>query len=241
MSALAKAMQATYFVGGFVVVLSVAVTLITIFEQNNMARSGDPYRNFNIFINDLFFQYSGTGFLRDTFYQNLGEEYGYYLSSYCRDLVMGIIVYWLTAGLWHVFIYRINGEELFVRKKRPFPSNETIIDQMLLAQSSLFMYAGLPVFSEFLIEKKFTKVYFYLDEIGGWKFYVFYLILYLLLVEFGVYWVHRTLHENKFLYKYVHGLHHKYNKSSTLTPWASIAFNPIDGLLQVRVRILPSS
>jgi hypothetical protein len=46
--------------------------------------------------------------------------------------------------------------------------------------------------------------------------------------------MHRTLHENKYLYKYVHALHHKYNKPSTLSPWASVAFNPIDGILQVR-------
>ena len=36
----------------------------------------------------------------------------------------------------------------------------------------------------------------------------------------------------KFLYKYVHGLHHKYNTSETMTPWCSIAFNPLDGMIQ---------
>lgn len=51
--------------------------------------------------------------------------------------------------------------------------------------------------------------------------------------------MHRTLHENKFLYKYVHALHHKYNKPSTLSPWASVAFNPLDGILQVRTLIPP--
>jgi hypothetical protein len=55
-----------------------------------------------------------------------------------------------------------------------------------------------------------------------------------LIVGLQVYWMHRTLHENKFLYKYIHALHHKYNKPSTLSPWASVAFNPIDGILQVR-------
>jgi lathosterol oxidase len=73
-----------------------------------------------------------------------------------------------------------------------------------------------------------------MDQVGGWKQYVAYLLLYIVFVEVGIYWMHRTLHENKFLYKYVHSLHHKYNKSSTLTPWASIAFNPLDGLLQAR-------
>lgn len=48
-----------------------------------------------------------------------------------------------------------------------------------------------------------------------------------------IYWMHRTLHTNKFLYKYVHALHHKYNSPETLSPWASIAFNPLDGCLQV--------
>lgn len=48
-----------------------------------------------------------------------------------------------------------------------------------------------------------------------------------------IYWMHRTLHTNKFLYKYVHALHHKYNTADTLSPWASIAFNPLDGCLQV--------
>uniref|UniRef100_A0A6U4LI48 Fatty acid hydroxylase domain-containing protein n=2 Tax=Phaeomonas parva TaxID=124430 RepID=A0A6U4LI48_9STRA len=44
--------------------------------------------------------------------------------------------------------------------------------------------------------------------------------------------MHRTLHTNKFLYKWVHGLHHKYNSHATLSPWASIAFNPLDGIAQ---------
>ena len=34
------------------------------------------------------------------------------------------------------------------------------------------------------------------------------------------------------LFKYIHHTHHLYNREHTLTPWASVAFNPIDGLLQ---------
>jgi lathosterol oxidase len=61
--------------------------------------------------------------------------------------------------------------------------------------------------------------------------------VYLAAVEVGIYWMHRTLHTNKFLYKHVHGLHHKYNMGSgrELSPWSSIAFNPLDGVLQVIV------
>jgi Delta7-sterol 5-desaturase len=154
------------------------------------------------------------------------------VASYLRDLFAGTCVYWITAGLWHITIYYILGHQLFTSKGRPFPETSVIIDQILLAQSSIFVYAGLPVISELLIENNYTKIYFYISDIGGWQYYFFYLFLYVVFFEIGIYWMHRKLHTNKFLYKYIHGLHHKYNKHETLTPWASIAFNPIDGMLQ---------
>lgn len=190
--------------------------------------SHNPYREFNIFVNTFLIPERVTSFLR----RYLDDEASYYASCYMRDLIAGTLVYWLTAGVWHIAIYHIFKKNLFLDKGRKLPSKEIILDQMLLSQTSLFIYAALPVLSEFLIEKKLTKVYFYIDEIGGWEFYVAYFLLYLALVELGVYWMHRTLHTNKFLYKYVHGLHHKYNQAITLTPWASIAFNPLDGILQ---------
>jgi len=163
----------------------------------------------------------------------LGPEAGYYLSTYLRDLILGTGVYWVTAGVWHFFAYRVFKEKLFTSKGRPLPTWDTIVDQMKLAQASLFVYAALPILSEYLIENNLTLTYFYIDQIGGWHMYFFFVAVYITLVEIGIYWMHRTLHENKFLYKYVHGLHHKYNKHETLTPWASIAFNPLDGVLQV--------
>lgn len=193
----------------------------------------NPYREFNGFVNDLFFTVFGLTSLSDWAIARFGPENGYFVACYLRDLIAGTGVYWVTAGVWHFVIYNVMAQELFFSQGRTLPTWDTLVDQMCLAQASLFMYAGLPVLSEFLIEGGYTKVYFYVEEVGGWPMYFAYLALYLLFVEFGIYWVHRTLHTNKFLYKYVHGLHHKYNKAVTLTPWASIAFNPIDGLLQV--------
>jgi lathosterol oxidase len=34
------------------------------------------------------------------------------------------------------------------------------------------------------------------------------------------------------MFKHIHALHHQYNKPETLSPWASVAFHPLDGLLQ---------
>lgn len=217
------------------------LTVITHFEGDTTARiqamrdgTHNPYRDFNQFINALFYQYSGLTFLSKSIVEHLGLDAGYYATTYVRDLFLGTAVYWGTAGAWHVFIYYLKADEYFRSKNRPFPSMETIADQILVAQSALFLYAALPILSEYLIENNLTRTYFYLDEIGGWGNYILYLLLYVVCFEFGIYWVHRILHENKFLYKYVHLMHHKYKSSSTLTPWCSLAFNPIDGILQVR-------
>mmetsp|Transcript_1553 Transcript_1553/g.1559 ORF Transcript_1553/g.1559 Transcript_1553/m.1559 type:complete len:300 (-) Transcript_1553:59-958(-) len=188
----------------------------------------NPYREFNKLVNNLVLPEE----LINNCYQRFGDEYGYYASSYLRDLIAGTCVYWITAGLWHITIYYILGNKLFKSKGRPLPETSVILDQILLAQSSIFVYASLPIISEYLIENGYTKTYFYISDIGGPAYYFLYLFLYTVFFEIGIYWMHRKLHTNKFLYKYIHGLHHKYNKHETLTPWASIAFNPIDGMLQ---------
>lgn len=193
----------------------------------------NPYMEFNQFVNNLFFETFGLTGLSDWAIKKFGAHYGYYVQCYMRDWVAGTCVYWFTAGIWHFVIYNVMAQQLFLGQGRPLPTWDTFIDQMCLAQASLFMYAGLPILSEYIIESNWTKVYFYIDEVGGWPYYFAYLFAYIVFVEIGIYWVHRTLHTNKFLYKYVHGLHHKYNKATTMTPWCSIAFNPIDGLLQV--------
>lgn len=197
------------------------------------AGSYNPYREFNQLVNDVFFSWTGLGSIpRSVETLGLSGEASYYLLCYLRDLVLGTLVYWGTAGAWHIYIYRINGDRLFTQKGRNFPTGATIRGQMQLAQSSLLLYAALPIMSEFLIESGYTRVYFYVDEVGGWVPYVGYLLLYIAAVEVGIYWMHRTLHENKFLYLNVHRLHHQYKDPETLTPWCSLAFNPLDGILQ---------
>jgi len=208
--------------------------------KSNIARmeagTYNPYREFNTWLNDLFFQYTGLSFLpklvQGLTVAWLNEERKYYLECYLRDLVSGTVIYWLFAGGWHIVIYKIFRKDFFDSKGRKLPSWGTITHQMWLAQRSLLIYAMLPIFSEVLIEGGYTKAYFYVDQIGGWPQYAACFVAYLSLVEIGIYWMHRTLHTNKWLYNNIHGPHHLYNTKDTLTPWASIAFHPLDGILQ---------
>lgn len=68
---------------------------------------------------------------------------------------------------------------------------------------------------------------------------------FLVFTDYGIYWVHRTLHHPS-IYKYVHKPHHKWLSMSCFslqypsliipstvpTPFASHAFHPLDGYLQ---------
>jgi lathosterol oxidase len=219
--------------------LSVLLTAATVMAAGSAISQGwldygteNPYRAFNTDINARFFHLLGLEGVAKWAIDTFGENGGYYFHIYMRDFIGGTCVYWITATIWHIVIYKVLVKQLFHDKGRALPTTAIMIDSIMLAQSSLFVYAGLPIISEWLIENGLTHTYFYLSDIGGLPYYLLFLVIYICLVEIGIYWVHRTEHTNKFLYKYVHGLHHKYNKLDTLTPWASIAFNPLDGIFQ---------
>ena len=180
-----------------IIVLSLVSSETALYDSNSpleqkilAMRDGEhnPYKEFNEWVNSYFFGAFGISFIEARVNSVFGLEAGYYVLCYLRDLFGGTVVYWLTAGLWHLTIYNIFGRELFDKKSRPYPSRETILDQMALAQSSIFVYAGLPIVSEYFIENRLTRCFFYLGEVGLLPA-VLYFILYIVLVEIGIYWM----------------------------------------------------
>lgn len=91
--------------------------------------------------------------------------------------------------------------------------------QISVAMKAMPWYSLLPTVSEYLVETGWTKCYPRLYNVG-WLAYLVYLAIYLSIVEFGIYWMHRELHDIKPLYKYLHATHHIYNKQNTLSPFA---------------------
>jgi Delta7-sterol 5-desaturase len=189
--------------------------------------TANPVKNFNAFVNSFVVPHH----MSVQIIQSFGTFWAHHVITYIRNLIAGIIVYYGTGFLFHYHCY-IHPRSKVIFSDRKRPSNEIIMDQIKLAQASLFIYCMLPGISEYLIEEGYTKCYYTLSDIGGFTNYLLYTLLYFTLVEIGIYWMHRTLHENKFLYKHIHMPHHAYSRPDTLTPWASIAFHPLDGMLQ---------
>ncbi|KAJ4347912.1 c-5 sterol desaturase [Didymosphaeria variabile] len=62
----------------------------------------------------------------------------------------------------------------------------------------------------------------------GWTWMLVSTILYMAFNDIAIYWIHRLEHHPS-VYKYIHKPHHKW---IVPTPWAALAFHPLDGFVQ---------
>ena len=99
------------------------------------------------------------------------------------------------------------------------PSCKAMLLQIYVSMKALPWYALLPTITEYVTETGWTRCFPRVNHVG-WLRYLVYVALYLIIVEFGIYWMHKWLHDIKLLYKHLHAIHHIYNKQNTLSPFA---------------------
>ncbi|XP_068637313.1 delta(7)-sterol-C5(6)-desaturase-like [Aristolochia californica] len=153
----------------------------------------------------------------------------YMVHAWLRNYIGGLLLYFTSGLLWCLYIYCLK-RNVYVPRDA-VPSNESMRLQIIVTMKAMPWYSVLPTVSEYMIESGWTKCFSSISEVG-WPMYLIYLSVYLAIVEFGIYWMHRELHDIKPLYKYLHATHHIYNKQNTLSPFAGLAFHPLDGILQ---------
>lgn len=101
------------------------------------------------------------------------------------------------------------------------PSKKAMLLQIRVSMKAIPWYCALPTVSEYMTENGRTRCFSRISDVG-WIGYVVYVAVYLVIVEFGTYWLHRELHQVKPLYNHLHATHHIYNKQNTLSPFAGI-------------------
>ncbi|KAJ6766362.1 STEROL DESATURASE [Salix purpurea] len=146
----------------------------------------------------------------------------HFLQTWLRNYIAGTLLYLISGFLWCFYIYYLK-RNVYVPKDA-IPSNRAMLLQIYVAMKAMPWYTLLPAVSEYMIENGWTKCFSSISEIG-WFAYIIYLPMYLVIVEFGIYWMHRELHDIKPLYKYLHATHHIYNKQNTLSPFAGKFYN----------------
>jgi lathosterol oxidase len=165
------------------------------------------------------------------------------LASWLRNMLAGWVLYFGVGGAWAAVIYWLRAEACFPRGAASMPSWAAMRAQMAVSAQAMVLYTLAPTVGEWAIERGWTRAYADPAAAAAWlglpagaagaaAGYAATLALYLLLVEWGIYWIHRYLHENRTLYRALHRVHHIYNNEGSLSPFAGLAFHPIDGLLQ---------
>jgi len=149
------------------------------------------------------------------------------VQAWLRNLVLAVAIYLGLGALWAYYIYGVFGRELF---GDAMPGAADMAEQIKVSMAALPLYSLLPALSEWMMEQGWTKAYPRVGEYGLPAFAAQF-VVYMAGVELGVYWMHRSLHSG-WAYRYLHTTHHKYNKEHTLSPFAGLAFNPLDGILQ---------
>ncbi|XP_031274120.1 delta(7)-sterol-C5(6)-desaturase-like [Pistacia vera] len=160
---------------------------------------------------------------------SLWEPLPHVLQTWLRNYLAGSLLYLISGFLWCFYIYYYK-RHVYVPKDA-IPSRKAMLLQIYVAMKAMPWYCALPTLSEYMVENGWTKCFSRVSDVG-WLGYLVYLAVYLVFVEFGIYWMHRELHDIKFLYKHLHATHHIYNKQNTLSPFAGLAFHPLDGILQ---------
>lgn len=143
------------------------------------------------------------------------------ISIYVVALLGALALYFVFSALSYVFLFdkRLEHHPRFLKNQK-----------MLEVKSSLF---AIPII-DFMMLPWFLgevrgKSYLYerVDQYG-WAYLFASVPLFLLFTDFTIYWIHRLEHHPR-IYKYIHKPHHKW---IIPTPWAAIAFHPVDGYAQ---------
>lgn len=153
----------------------------------------------------------------------------HFWQTWLRNMVFCGAVYFVVGGLWAYYIYFCFGDKLF--KPGCMPAFADVFEQIKVSLKAMPLYTLLPTVTEFAAEKGWTMAYPRVMNVGL-LMHLVYFVLFMTSVEFGIYWMHRGLHDIPWAYRVLHHDHHKYNKEHTLSPFAGLAFHPLDGILQ---------
>ena len=111
-------------------------------------------------------------------------------------------------GIWVYYIYFVFGSTLFPGTSKEgaglsMPPRSAVLEQIRVASRAMPLYALLPSVVESLAERGATASFSRVDrDVGGILPHVLLVACYMTFVEWGVYWVHRGLHDWKTGYRY---------------------------------------
>jgi lathosterol oxidase len=134
------------------------------------------------------------------------------------------VLYFSIAGASYSMLLMQKKEKSFPRETFDRTKNRKAIVWSLI---NIIGNALLTSPIQVLVIQGYSRVYFTVDEYG-WEYLLLTPVAYLAFTETGAYWMHRAQHL-PWLQRSIHQYHHQFRVP---TPWVSMAFHPVDSLLQ---------
>src|SRR5580704_12374046 len=141
------------------------------------------------------------------------------------------IKYFSFAGIAFLIFYI-----LFARTFKTIRIQETLPRHKDYYRDILYSIVSMVIFTTtayivFTVLKPYNNIrYGTIAEYGVAYFYLSFLWMFLLHDTY-FYWMHRLMHQ-RFLYKYVHRIHHK---STNPSPWTAYAFHPFEAVFEAGI------
>lgn len=158
------------------------------------------------------------------------EKFGWMLGLPLTGLVV-FVRYAFFAGLAFLPLYLLFRKKAFSYKIQVrYPSKQRMWEEVYHSALSAAVFALVGLLIYCMSEWGWTQLYREVALYGGW-YIAFSVVLLLLLHDTYFYWMHRWMHRPG-LYELLHAEHHR---SHNPTPWAALAFHPLEAFLEIAI------
>jgi sterol desaturase/sphingolipid hydroxylase (fatty acid hydroxylase superfamily) len=144
--------------------------------------------------------------------------------------ILGILLirYFFMSGLYYGVFHLLFKERYKNRVlTRKMPTRKQIKRELKLSIYSTFVFGAVTIGLIWLWQEGYTKIYLDPFEYPLWYMPVS-IVIFLLLHDTYYYWLHKWMHQYRWLIK-VHNAHHQ---SVNTTVWTSFSFHPVESFLQ---------
>lgn len=139
--------------------------------------------------------------------------------------------YFIPAGSVYFLFFVINRRKWKKRRiQERYPDTTSIRREISWSMITVAITSLLATILILCIQMGKTKMYFNIND-HGWLYFVISTVLFIVLYDTYYYWLHRFMHLKK-VFPYVHRVHHL---SHTPSPWAILAFNPIESMMEFMI------
>jgi Delta7-sterol 5-desaturase len=149
-------------------------------------------------------------------------------------LLVIFLRYLILAMIAFVVFYVIRKEAWrFRRIQQRFPLNRDYLREFVYSILTAFIFAaiGYLVFATPFV--RYTQVYYEISQYGM-GYFIASIVMMIVLHDTYFYWTHWLMHRKR-VYRYVHKVHHL---STNPSPWAAMAFHPIEAVIEAGVIVV---